>query len=60
MILGAVLQYFGNVIANNKLKKELLAELNALINKQKTARTTTDEQKRISDLQAQIELLNRK
>ena len=60
IIFGAVLQYIGNTIANKKLKEQLIAELTVLINKQKTARITGEEQKRITELQSQLKLLERK
>lgn len=58
-IVGALLQYIANLVSNEKLKKELLAELTILIDKNKTVRTTTDEQKRITELEAQLNILNR-
>lgn len=58
VIVGAILQYFANIISNEKLKKELLAELNILIGKR--TMVSDDEQKRITELRAQINLLNRK
>lgn len=59
-ILGAVFQYYANVLSNKKLKEDLITELTPLINRQKTARVTEDEQKRIAELQAQIKLLDKK
>lgn len=58
-IVGALLQYMANLISNEKLKKELIAELTILLDKNKTGRVTTDEQKRITELQAQLNILNR-
>lgn len=53
-ILGAVFQYFANVASNKKLKEELITELIALINKQKTERVDGSEQERIAELQEQL------
>lgn len=58
-IVGALLQYMANLISNERLKKELLAELTILLDKNKTVRATQDEQKRITELQAQLNILNR-
>lgn len=58
VIVGAILQYFANILSNEKLKKELLAELTVLMDKKNTARVTSDEDKRITELQAQINILN--
>lgn len=58
-ILGGVFQYYASTRANEKLKKELIAELTALLSKQQTVRVTGDEQKRITELQAQIKLLEK-
>lgn len=60
IILGALANYLTNRISNEQLKKDLIAELIPLINKQKTARLIDEEQKRIVELQAQLNVLNKK
>lgn len=58
-IVGAFLQYIANLVSNEKLKKDLLAELTILINKNKIARVTPEEQKRITELEAQLKILDK-
>lgn len=61
IILGGIVQYISSVIANENLKKELIAELTPLLEKKKTTggRMTGDDENRIIELQAQLNLLNK-
>lgn len=58
--LGAFLNYIVNNISNKKLLDELRAELASYQAQNAAGRITTETQKRITELQAQINILTNK
>ena len=59
-IIGFALNYLANKIANDKLFKQLKAEIDAIKSKQQTSRLSAQENEYLLQLQGALTILNKK